>query len=110
MSINGLVAPADFPVTEFESIFSAIGRLAQSAINAHGQFAGAWNGLAYRFAAVAELEAALAVSLPRSGAFSVEERYQQERDLFAFFSNTFSVLESVFYGLYSVGAIISPPQ
>jgi hypothetical protein len=63
--------------------------------------------LSYRFATTVECEKDLTASLVPAGAgLTPEDRYRQERDLFAFFSNSFSVFESTFYGLFSLGAFV----
>jgi hypothetical protein len=75
------------------------------------QFAGAWNAQAYRFLAVTEYEISLSASLETaSGSARSEERFRQESDLFGFFSNGFSVFEASFYGLFAIGAFISPAK
>jgi hypothetical protein len=55
-----------------------------------------------------EYEQALCASLANAGGSPEPlERYRQERDLFGFFSNGFSVFEATFYGLFSLGALLS---
>jgi hypothetical protein len=69
------------------------------------EFNGAWNAVAYRFLAAAELEVSLRRSIKKFGAAPpVDERYRQERDLFAFFGNACSVLDSLAYALYALNA------
>jgi len=106
LSTIGLIMPSDFPVAHYESINQrARNHGGDSAVQE--QFAGAWNAVAYRFDAVVEYQAALSASLDRSHHGVVgPERSRQERDLFGFFSNGFSVFESVSYGLFSLGALI----
>jgi hypothetical protein len=100
--------PPDFPVAEYESLFKIVEPRARASQDICGHFAGAWNALAYRFLAVTEYEAALTGSLAKVGTSSAPtERYQQERDLFGFFSNGFSIFEAAFYGLFSLGAFLS---
>jgi hypothetical protein len=100
--------PPDFPVAFYEAVYKKVERRASTVPDLYEQFAGAWNALAYRFLALAEHEAALTVSLANLGASpSRLERYRQERDLFGFFSNGFSMFEAAFYGLFSIGAFVS---
>jgi hypothetical protein len=100
--------PSDFPVAEYESVHKIVAPRAHTPQDVYEQFAGAWNALAYRFLAVTEYEAALTGSLAKAGTSPTPtERYRQERDLFGFFSNGFSIFEAVFYGLFSLGAFLS---
>jgi hypothetical protein len=39
---------------------------------------------------------------------SFEQRYRQERHLFGLFSNSVSIFEAFFYGMFAVGAILEP--
>jgi len=101
--------PADFPVAEYESVHKKGETCATAQPAIYEQFAGAWNALSYRFVAMAGYGAALTDSLAKVGASPPpNERYSQERDLFGFFSNGFSIFEAAFYGLFSLGAFISP--
>ena len=100
--------PPDFPVTEYESVHMVVESRASGANDIYEQFAGAWNALAYRFLAVTEYEAAFTASITAFGSSPKPlDRHQQERDLFGFFSNGFSVFEAAFYSLYSLGAFHS---
>jgi hypothetical protein len=107
LSTTGLSMPSDFPVADYDSVHKKVQPHAQTAADIYEQFGGAWNALSYRFLAVAEYEAAFDASLTSVGSSPVPtERYRQERDLFGFFSNGFAVLETAFYGLFSLGALI----
>ena len=64
--------------------------------------------MAYRFLALTEYEASFAASLASVGSKpSPLDRHRQERDLFGFFCNGFSVFEATFYGLFSLGSFLS---
>jgi hypothetical protein len=111
LSTNGLIMPPDFPVEHYESVYKRLERHAHTSNGTYEHFAGAWNALAYRFLAVTEYEVAFTASLNVAGAGPTpDERYRQERDLFGFFSNAFSVFESAFYGLFSIGAFLSAAE
>jgi hypothetical protein len=111
LSTNGLIMPRDFPAVEYESIHRKAESHARQSIDTYVQFASAWNAQAYRFLALTEHEISLSSSLAAAGASAQsEERFRQERDLFGFFSNGFSVFEATFYGLFSLGAFISPAR
>ncbi len=95
--------PSDFPTEHYVSINQRAGTHSTS----QEHFAGAWNAVAYRFDAVNEYHTALTTSLDSSRYGVVgPERSRQERDLFGFFSNGFSVFEAAFYGLFSLGALV----
>lgn len=100
--------PPDFPVAHYESVHNKVQPLARTSNHVYEQFAGAWNALSYRFLALTEYEAKFAASLTGAGSRPVPpDRYRQERDLFGFFSNGFSVFEATFYGLFSLGSFFS---
>ena len=107
---NGLVVPNDFPAAAYESVHGTI----ESRKGTHPlyeYFAGAWNGLAYRFQAAIDYGNMFAVHLDRHGpAPRSNERYLQERALFDFYSSGFSAFECAFYGLYAIGALISSEE
>jgi hypothetical protein len=108
LSTNGLIMPPDFPVEHYESVHKRVEGRARTSNDTYEHFAGAWNALAYRFLAVTEYQAAFTASLSIvGGSPTPDERYRQERDLFGFFSNGFSVFESAFYALFSLGAFVS---
>jgi hypothetical protein len=109
LSINGLVMPPDFPVVEHEAIHQKVAARAGASKEACEQFVGAWKAQANRFLALTEYEAAFCASLANFGTSpGYSERYRQERDLFGYFCNGVSVFEATFYGLFSVGALLSP--
>jgi hypothetical protein len=109
LSTNGLVMPSDFPVAEYEAVHGIVEPRTRNKKDSYEQFAGAWNAVAYRFLALTEYELAFNHSLSEAGGSPAPlERFKQERDLFGFFSNGFSVFEATFYGLFSIGALLSP--
>jgi len=107
----GLDLPREFPVEAYDELQTLVmDRLAASPA-LQREFNGAWNAVAYRFLAAAELDASLAKSIRQFGAAPpVEERYRQERDLFAFFGNACSVLDSLAYALYALNADRHPEE
>jgi hypothetical protein len=108
LSPNGLVMPPDFPVAAYESVYKRVEPRARTSNDIYEHFAGAWNAIAYRFIALTEYEAAFSTSIANVGAGpDPTERCRQERDLFGFFSNGFSIFEATFYGLFSLGAFLS---
>jgi hypothetical protein len=107
LSLNGLIVPEDFPVVEYEAIQQRVER-ARGTSTIYEEFAGAWNAIAYRFVAVTEYESILRTSLTPTD--DPIQRYRQEKDLFGFFSNGFSVFEAIFYGLFALGAFVAPTE
>jgi hypothetical protein len=107
----GLDLPREFPVEAYDELQTLVmDRLAASPA-LQREFNGAWNAVAYRFLAAAELDASLGRSIRKFGAApAVEERYRQERDLFAFFGNACSVLDSLAYALYALNADRHPGE
>jgi hypothetical protein len=102
----GLAMPSDFPMTEYLSINNNARKRGGSPDGLQ-HFSGAWNAMAYRFDAVTAYQDALGPALERSRhGVTGSERSRQERDLFGFFSNGFSVFEATFYGLYGLGALV----
>lgn len=109
LSINGLDVPDDFPSAEFEAVCSKTQNYKTHP--AHPMLLGALQGTAYRFNALAEYEDKLRASIGIHGPGPGNPyRYQQERDLFGFFSNGFSSLESLAFAMFAVGAIKDLPQ
>jgi hypothetical protein len=105
---NGLLVPCDFPTAAYESVHNVIAQKC-AAHALYEQYVGAWNALAYRFRSSVDYGDAVVASLMAHGtAPKAEERYRQERALFGFFSSGFSTMESTFYGLFAIGAFITP--
>lgn len=108
LSTNGLLAPAHFPVAQYEAIHKQVVSM-RGNHELYDQFGGAWNAVAYRFSAVIDSGATFIDSLERHGsAPSPSERYLQERCLFEFYSAGFSVFEATFYALHVIGAFVVP--
>src|SRR5579864_573315 len=103
LSTNGLIMPGEFPSTAFEAIYQAVTGKITIGSALHAEFAGAWNAVSYRYLAMTEYEDAFSKSIVNAGASAdPQERYQQERALFGFFGNGFSVFEATFYGLFAL--------
>jgi hypothetical protein len=107
LSTNGLVMPPDFPVASYESVYSKAFGFVHSANEVYSHFAGAWNAVAYRFLALTEYEREFTSAIADRSPSPIA-RHHQERQLFGFFSNGFSVFEAAFYGVFSLGALIAP--
>lgn len=103
--------PLDFPAAEYESIVHRVQLHSPRLGHLYEHFGGAWNAISYRFLAATENETAFTQSIARfGGGLDPSERHRQESHLFAFFANGFAAFESCFYGLFSLGAHLSPPH
>jgi hypothetical protein len=105
LATNNLLMPSDFPTESFERAYSRAKPAATDHFNA------AWNAISLRFLTMcAEGEAFRTAITAADAGTSFEQRYNQERHLFGFFSNGLSAFESFFYGMFSVGAVLFPTQ
>jgi hypothetical protein len=103
LAIHGLVPSPDFPAADFEAIYTKINP--RSSHSAHIHFVGAWSAISYRYRAVTEYEAQFTASIVRDGPGPGQPiRYEQERDLFNFFSSGVSVFDAFCFGAFSIGA------
>ena len=113
----GLEVPDDFSAGSYEAIHTRLTggeyvsgeyvSLVENTVEDHiwSQYSGAWNALAYRFRSCAEHDEAFAASIRREA--SQTETYIQERELFGFFVTGWSAIESLFYALYAIGAMLN---
>lgn len=106
LSVNGLLMPSGFPTSPFEATYWAAVGLTGPFI---GDFVGAWNAVSYRYHALFDYSDAFEVSIKQHGAApEASIRYTQEKNLFGFFSSAFSVYEAYFFGMFALGAMLSP--
>jgi hypothetical protein len=103
LTLNGLVPPDDFPAADFEAVHTKLA--AHSQHFAYGNFVGAWSAISYRYTAVAEYDQQLTASFSTQLGAGNPIRYQQERDLFEFFSSGLSVFDAFCFGSFAIGAI-----
>jgi hypothetical protein len=106
----GFDVPSDFPIKLLEDAHASISDMddARREEAAWHEWAGACNGVLYRFMACAEHCDRLVASLTRSSSPPLPERYEQERLLFNFFAEGLSSLECLYYGVYFVGSLVDP--
>ena len=110
----GMDVPDDYPAEELDAVHALVTAYAGvddagSHPQAWHEWASAMNGLAWRFRAFDEHGMAVVESLRRSHAPEIEDRYRQEKWLFAFFFEGLSAIECLYYGLYFVGALTESP-
>jgi hypothetical protein len=98
----------DFPLAELEAIHSHLSDRSEARRQSPEwtEWAGACNGILYRYKAFDEHGKELARSLDGSAAPPQPERYRQEQMLFSFFVEGLSCIECFYYGFYFVGAMI----
>jgi len=102
--VDGLDVPVDFPTSQFEAVQNTV--VAYSGHNHHRLFLYALRAISHRFTAMAEYDTRLTASIRTHGTGPGQPfRYEQERDLFGFFSNGFSVFEAFCFALFAVGAL-----
>jgi hypothetical protein len=105
--MNGLTLPSNFPQESFARIYRAVEPYRQQA--SYIQFIGAWNAVAYRFTAMVEYDERFTASIKANGPGPAEPlRYEQERDLFGFASNAYSMFDAFHYGMYVIGTFTAP--
>ena len=106
---TGLVLPSSFPDGVFEAVKDRIFSKVPSATPAWEQLAASHNGVRYRLRACADYSEEFTRSVQRFGdSPPVDERYQQERQLFGFFVSGYSALDSFCFFMYFAAAHLQP--
>lgn len=106
-----LPMPTEFPSKSYDALIATIGTLdSEFRLLNDGQsstewrhFADAANGVTYRWRAVVDADQLFCKLIPLGGP-SIEERYQEEAALFAFFANGLSSVEMTCYAMYALAA------
>jgi hypothetical protein len=106
VSTPQLKLPDDFEHESYEAVSSLITPLRERYQLQCKEFTTAWHGVANRFRACAEHDEAFTRSIKKNDSPQQPERYYQERELFGFFINGLSMVESTCYGLYAIGSIL----
>jgi|GEM_PF-787809 len=105
----GLIMPKKFPFLVYEKISSIMHNRNKKYPQSVSEFISAWKAVAYRFYTCYESNEGFTKSLKKAGDCpNHPERYKQERDLFHFFVNGYSTLESFGYALYMIASIVKP--
>ncbi|QOY88028.1 hypothetical protein [Paludibaculum fermentans] len=106
---NKLSIPRDFPDAFYRSVHATVTPKLGNQSDHQTNFLGGWNALQYRFRACADSDASFRRLVNRYGDAPPQPyRYQQERDLFAFFGAALSTIESFSFALFSLGAKVNP--
>ena len=98
--------PPDFPVAAYEAVAKTVTGHAPISHELRREFVGAWNAVSQRFMAMVEYEQSLSTTLGKSS--TPGGRYREDRDLYGFFCNGYSVLEATFYAVFCIGSLFSP--
>jgi hypothetical protein len=105
----GFIVPPDFPSEAYERIYGLLVKYKDINPIQWQSFGLGWNGLAYRYRAMAEYDEQYTSAIKAFGnSPPFEERYKQGKALFGFFVSAVSTIECFFYSAYWVGAILKP--
>jgi hypothetical protein len=98
MNATSLTLPNDFPTLEFEAVYGKL-HSHNHKKNEYDLAIGAMHAMSYRFKTLAEYDDRFTASIKAHGTGPAQPiRYEQERDLFGFFSNAFSVFDTFCFG------------
>src|SRR2546428_9732197 len=106
----GLSVPQDFPAGPYEGIHAVVSKRLLFKDSPGSEYAGAWNAVAYRYLACAESDEAFTKSIVKSASPPPPERYDQERELFSFFLNGLSSIESMCYAFFALASTLRPQE
>lgn len=102
----GFEPPVDFPVEPYEKVHLCLTKYKDLNKAQWHLFALGWNGLAYRYRALAECDQAFTASIKLSASPIPEVRYEQGKSFFGFFTNSVSAVSSFFFSMYCVASIL----
>lgn len=100
--------PAGFNAIAYEDVHRRIISLKESHFDVWSELAASWNAVAYRFYACAEYNEAFIASVQQTFSPPPLARYAQERDLYGFFVNGLSTIESFCYALWAIASTLKP--
>lgn len=104
----GFTMPSDFPTNVYNNVHSHLSQHKDTHPTQWFTFSLGWNGLAYRYRAMAEYDKEFTISVKESASPLPEERYKQGKSLFGFTMNVISVTESLLFSAYCIGSILDP--
>jgi len=105
----GFEPPPDFPAEGHNKVHLHLNKYKDTHNVQWGLFGLGWNGLAYRYRAMAEYDEEFTNSVKISGnSPPPDERYKQGKALFGFFINAVSVIDCFIYSMYYVASILKP--
>lgn len=104
----GFMAPPDFPEEAYNEVHSCLNKYKDTHRVQWELFSLGWNGLAYRYRALAEYDEQFTTSVNLSISPPPEERYKQGKAFFGFFVNAISVIDCFFFSTYCMASILKP--
>jgi hypothetical protein len=105
----GFTPPPDFPVEAYNKVHQYLNKYKDTHKVQWSLFSSGWNGLAYRYRAMAEYDERFTTSVKEFGnSPPPEERYEQGKALFGFFTNAVSVIDCFFFSIYCIASILQP--
>lgn len=104
----GFMALSDFPEEAYNEVHSCLNKYKDTHRVQWELFSLGWNGLAYRYRALAEYDEQFTTSVKVSISPPPEERYKQGKAFFGFFVNAISVIECFFFSTYCMASILKP--
>jgi len=108
----GLEAPPDFPLVSYEAIHAAVSPRSGEATLKLGlwdEYAAAWNAVAIRFLSAVHYADSFKATAVKAGIGTTHAvRFEEERAVFGFYANAIASLDAAYYGLYAIGAFLSP--
>jgi hypothetical protein len=106
---SGLALPTPFPDALFEAVKNRVVVRMPSSTSERANFAGGHNGVRFRLRACADYSEEFIESVRRSGdAPPLEDRYQQERQLFGFFVSGIAALDCFNFLIHFTAAHLRP--
>jgi len=109
VSTVGLSVPKIFHFHSYENIKQSIEKYKWKNYQIYSQFLFAWNGIIYRYKSIDYHDKRFTKSIKIFGdAPPFTQRLIQERELFNFFSNSYSIFENFAYSLYIFCFYINP--
>ncbi len=103
---TGIAMPLDFPLKTYNEIHLYLVKYGSSKKTEHTLFSVAWNGLGYRFRAMAEHDEKYILSTIKPKPHSHEDLYIQGNEFFSFFYCGVSALDCLFFSIYNIGSLL----
>jgi hypothetical protein len=103
---NGIVMPSDFPMEKYNEIQHYLVKYGSSKKVEWMLFVTSWNGVGYRFRAMAEHDEKFTLSITKPKPHFHEDLYIQANEFFSFFYCGVSTLDCLFFSIYCIGSLI----
>jgi hypothetical protein len=106
-TLGQLEIPEALPVAEYDFVNQQASQFAETEKAKWRAFASAWTAVPYRWRAMHEHASDFGKSIAKSSAPEVNERFQQDHDLFVFVTSAVSSLECFFFASYCLASLIN---